>query len=66
VTFRRDMPYNRSEYLLSTGNRPDLIEEFDAWLASSSETLNRLKTTWQLDFSQETGTPAGARDAVDP
>lgn len=65
VSFRRDMPYNRSHYLLSTASRPNLIEDFDAWMANNRDTLDRLKATWQLDFSEESGAPASTPETVD-
>lgn len=48
VVFRRDLPYRRSQYFLSTATDPLLVSRFNAWMARSSDKLLALQQRYNI------------------
>ncbi len=49
LVFDPSLPHTRSSYLLSSGKRPDLIADFDAWLAGNADRVKAIKARWQAE-----------------
>jgi len=48
LSFDPDLKHTRDFYYLSTTTRPDLIEDFNAWMAENAETVAALKTKYNV------------------
>lgn len=49
LVFDRDLPHTQSHYLLSTVKHPDIIEEFNRWMAENQDILDAMKAEFDIE-----------------
>ncbi|NVJ97821.1 MAG: transporter substrate-binding domain-containing protein [Alphaproteobacteria bacterium] len=48
IIFRRDLPYRKSQYFISSAKNPDLVKHFNGWLARSGDILAALQQKYGI------------------